>query len=166
MRKVVDALVEERKWLNQEAYDKLMEMPYGVMEVKDYKNSIKLDKGQAGEVKPADLAAVNIARNIYRPDGNNFMLKCYDKEYPLTPEKYMVIKAAILSSLSTDEGMSEAVWFAVQDWLESSSPRFSEKDRNNSLRTSLYFSTYELLQQTLPMQETCIDSAIGKMSGE
>lgn len=166
MRKVVDALVEERKWLNQEAYDKLMEMPYGVMEVKDYKNSIKLDKGQAGEVKPADLAAVNIARNIYRPDGSKFVLKCYNKEYPLTPEKYMVIKAAILSSLSTDEGMSEAIWFAVQDWLENSSPRFSEKERNDSLETSLYFSTYELLQQTLPMQETCVDSAIEKMSGE
>lgn len=51
MRKVVDALVEERKWLNQQAYDKLMEMPYGVMEVKEYKNSIKLNKDLAGEVK-------------------------------------------------------------------------------------------------------------------
>lgn len=55
MRKVVDALAEERKQLNQEAYDKLMEMPYGVMEVVDYKNSIKLDKSLAGEVKPANL---------------------------------------------------------------------------------------------------------------
>lgn len=32
-----------------------MEMPYGVMEVVDYKNSIKLDKSLAGEVKPANL---------------------------------------------------------------------------------------------------------------
>ena len=45
MRNVVDSLVEERKWLNKEAYEKLMEMPYGVMKVKDYRNSIKLEKG-------------------------------------------------------------------------------------------------------------------------
>lgn len=166
MRKVVDALVEERKWLNQEAYDKLMEMPYGVMEVKDYKNSIKLDKGLAGEVKPADLAAVNIARNIFKPVGNSFTLKCYDKTYNLSMEKFMVIKAVILSSLSSDESLSEAVWFAVQDWLESSQPRFVEKDGNASLRNNVYFSTYELLQSTLPMAETCVDDAIRKMSGE
>ena len=55
MRNVVDSLVEERKWLNKEAYEKLMEMPYGVMKVKDYRNSIKLEKGLAGDVQPADI---------------------------------------------------------------------------------------------------------------
>lgn len=167
MRNVVDSLVEERKWLNKEAYEKLMEMPYGVMKVKDYRNSIKLEKGLAGDVQPADITAINIARNIFKPEfKENPKLVCSDKTYELTADKFMIIKAVILSCFSCSPVISKAIWQAVQDWISGSQPRYSEADKTASLFHSTYFTAYNLLQQSLKLETICVDDAIGKMCGE
>lgn len=168
MRKVVDKLVEDRKYKNIEAYNKLISMPYGIMDVKDSHNSIKLDKGLTEVSSPVTLNNVAVSKNILRTaDKEPCKIIVYDKEYEVSPQIFMVIRGHILSAISCSEKVSKAYSDAVYDWLEGNRCRITEKQAKENIQNNLYYEAYKSLNDALQLYtDISFDSAINAMTGE
>lgn len=168
MRKVVDKLVEQMKYKNVEAYNKLMSMPYGIMDVKDYRNNIKLDKGTTEYMQPANLNNVAVSKNILRTaDNEACKIIVRGKEYEVSPEVFMVIRGHILTSISCSEKVSKAYSDAVVDWLEGNNCRVTKKQAKENIQNNLYYYAYNSLKEALNLyNEVSFDSAIKAMTGD
>lgn len=167
MRRIIDELVDKRKYNNESAYNKLMGLPYSMMDVKDYRNSIKLDKGLAGETKPANIHQAVVARNILNVEGNETpSIIVRGKVYELTQTELIVIRAHILSAVSCTKSIGQAYGDAITDWLEGNESRITEKQSKESLQNNLYYEAYNALNGIISFRALDVDTAIRNMSGE
>lgn len=169
MRKVVDKLVEERKYRNIDAYNKLVSMPYGIMDVKDYRNGIKLDKGLTEFSNSVSLNNVAVSKNmLHVNDKEPCKIIVHGKEFEVLPQIFMIIRGHILSAISCSEKVSQAYSDAVLDWFEGNPCRITEKQAKESIQNNLYFEAYKSLNEALKLYKDDIsfESAISAMTGE
>lgn len=167
MRNVIDELVEKRKSVNWAAYDKLQYTPYNVMDVKDYRNSIKLDKGLAEDVAPMYLNNMLVSKNIMRAGTEtNCKVIVRGKEYEVAPDVFILLRGHILSAISCSEVVSKAYSDAIVDWFEGNNSRVTDKQVKSDLYSCLYKEAFSSLCSILNLRGSDIDSAIASMIGE
>lgn len=166
MRKIVDELVESRRWIKEDAYNKLMELPYSIMDVKDYKNSIKLDKGSANELEPMTFNNIIVRKNLLNTNSEDESCVIVNgKKYVVDKMVLMVLRGHILSAVSCSENISKAYSDAIVDWLEGNSCKMTEKEAKESLYSCIYYEAYNSLDSIFPMRTVDVDSAIKSMVG-
>ena len=166
MRKIVDELVESRRWIKEDAYNKLMELPYSIMDVKDYRNSIKLDKGSAEELEPMTFNNIIVRKNLLNTnsEGESCII-VNGKKYTVDKMVLMVLRGHILSAVSCSENISKAYSDAIIDWLEGNSCRITEKEAKESLYSCIYFEAYTSLDSIHSMRKIDVDYVINNMVG-
>lgn len=158
MRKIVDALVESRKWKNVDAYAKLITLPYGIMDVVDYKNTIKLEKGSVDDVQPISFNNASVGKNLLRVEQDSeCKIIVHGKEFSVSPQIFMIIRGHILSAISCSEKFSKAYCDAITDWFEGNACRITEKQASESLQNCVYFEAYNSLNEVLQLHESSIE---------
>lgn len=163
MRKIIDELVNSRKYNNVEAYTKMMSMPIALTSVKSPKNNITLDKPESP--KNMNVSGLLTMGNMLRPttkDPCKIIIR--GKEYTVTEEQFTIIKAIILSSISCSEEVGRAYADAVTDWLDNNTNRYNGDE--TTLEHYVYTNAFEALQTILNLEPVTVKSAISKMSGE
>ena len=164
MRKIVDELVESRKWLNEESYSKVMSLPYSIMDVKDYRNSIKLDKGLAEEYKPMTFNNASVGKNLLT-SGEGASIIVSGNVYNVDKTVFMVIRGHILSAASCSENFSKAYADAIIDWLEGNKCKLTEKQSKTDLYSCIYYEAFNSLDNILSLRDMDVDSVINSMAG-
>ena len=169
MRRIVDELVESRKWIKEDAYAKLMELPYGIMDVKDYRNSIKLDKGYAGDLEPMSFNNIMVSSNLLRVNSEDKSSVIVNgKEYEVDKAVVMILRGHILSAVSCSKNISKAYCDAIIDWLEGNKSKIDLKNVKDNLYNCIYYEAYTSLDNILSIRdkELDVDKFISMMTGD
>ena len=116
-RKIIDSIVEERKYKSSDAYKELLDSPIVQGYTDDGFNKIKLRKYD-GDIKEIAVLHDIIVDNLQKPEAKDgFCIEILGRKVDVDVNTFTVIRAIILTSMIPNEEVGIGTTAAIKDWF-------------------------------------------------